>query len=183
MRNRVGAGSFGALAVRFWYVYIQRAYDEITSSLLRQNDGATSFWRNNYVVIASCARWDGESIEPIRPFLFRKNTYVRNFTEKKQLRLKFTTIVVHGIMYTNTMTCILCRWKMLTNVQFEFLLIFRVRSKRRVYSLAISLTHVWKMSITHVLPSGDTLCNMHDKLIFTCVLILPKIKPVFAGGC
>ena len=31
--------------------------DAITMSLLRQNDVATSFWRNNDVIIASCARW------------------------------------------------------------------------------------------------------------------------------
>ena len=35
-----------------------RAHDAITTSLLRQNDVATSFWRNNDVIISSCARWD-----------------------------------------------------------------------------------------------------------------------------
>ena len=29
----------------------------MTMSLLRQNDVATSFWRNNSVIIASCADW------------------------------------------------------------------------------------------------------------------------------
>ena len=34
---------------------MQRTRDAITTSSLRQNDVATSFWRNNDVVIASCA--------------------------------------------------------------------------------------------------------------------------------
>ena len=34
--------------------------DVIITSLLRQNDVATSFWRFNDVIIASCARWDIE---------------------------------------------------------------------------------------------------------------------------
>ena len=38
-------------------VFPQRAHDAIMISLLPQNDVATSFWRNNDVVIASCARW------------------------------------------------------------------------------------------------------------------------------
>ena len=33
----------------------QRTHDAIMTSLLRQNNVATSFWRNNDVVIASCA--------------------------------------------------------------------------------------------------------------------------------
>ena len=36
----------------------QRAHDAITTSLLRQNDVATSFWRHNDVIITSCVRWD-----------------------------------------------------------------------------------------------------------------------------
>ena len=44
---------------------IPRAHDAITTSLLRQNDVATSFWRNNDVVIASCARWDTVSCRVI----------------------------------------------------------------------------------------------------------------------
>ena len=35
----------------------QRAQGAITTSLLRQNDVATSFWRNDEVIIASCVRW------------------------------------------------------------------------------------------------------------------------------
>ena len=35
----------------------QWAHDAIITSLLRQNDVATSFWRKNDVIIASCARW------------------------------------------------------------------------------------------------------------------------------
>ena len=36
----------------------QRTHDEITTSLLRQNDVATPFWRNNDVIITPCVRWD-----------------------------------------------------------------------------------------------------------------------------
>ena len=35
----------------------QRAHDAMITSLLRQNDVATSFCRNNDVIIVSCARW------------------------------------------------------------------------------------------------------------------------------
>ena len=43
------------------YHVAQLAHDAITTSLLRQNDVATWCWRNNDVIIASCARgvvWD-----------------------------------------------------------------------------------------------------------------------------
>ena len=40
----------------------QRAHDAITTSSSRQNDVATSFWRNNDFIIASYARWGGEEI-------------------------------------------------------------------------------------------------------------------------
>ena len=36
----------------------QRTRDAITTSLLRQNDVAMSFWRNNDVIIALCVRWN-----------------------------------------------------------------------------------------------------------------------------
>ena len=36
----------------------QRTHDAIKTSLLRQNDVATSFWCNNDVIITSCVRWD-----------------------------------------------------------------------------------------------------------------------------
>ena len=42
--------------------HAQRAHNTITTSLLRQNDVATLFWRNNDVIIASCVRWDEWSI-------------------------------------------------------------------------------------------------------------------------
>ena len=46
--------------------YTQRTRDAIIASLLRQNDVATSFWRNNDVIIARCVRWDNhESTEMI----------------------------------------------------------------------------------------------------------------------
>ena len=35
---------------------VPTAYDAIATSLLRQNDFATSLWHNNHVIIASCAR-------------------------------------------------------------------------------------------------------------------------------
>ena len=36
----------------------QRTHDVIITSLLRQNDVTTSFWRNNDVIIMSCIRWE-----------------------------------------------------------------------------------------------------------------------------
>ena len=36
----------------------QWTHDVMITSLLRQNDVATSFWRNNDVIITSCVRWD-----------------------------------------------------------------------------------------------------------------------------
>ena len=36
----------------------QLTHDAIKTSILRQNDVVTSFWRNNGVIIALCARWD-----------------------------------------------------------------------------------------------------------------------------
>ena len=35
----------------------KRAHDAIITPLLRQNDVATSFWRNDDLAIASCAYW------------------------------------------------------------------------------------------------------------------------------
>ena len=40
----------------------QRTRDAIMTSLLRQNDVATSFWRNNDVIIVSRVRWDSMHI-------------------------------------------------------------------------------------------------------------------------
>ena len=39
------------------HINSQRTRDAIITPLLHQNDVATSFWRYNDVVIASCARW------------------------------------------------------------------------------------------------------------------------------
>ena len=39
----------------------QRTHDVMITSLLRQNDVAMSFWRNNDVVITSCVDWDSIS--------------------------------------------------------------------------------------------------------------------------
>ena len=36
----------------------QRTHDVIITSLLSQNDVATSFWRNDNVIITSCVHWD-----------------------------------------------------------------------------------------------------------------------------
>ena len=38
----------------------QRAHDARITSLLRQNDVPTSYWRQNDVIITSCARWVSE---------------------------------------------------------------------------------------------------------------------------
>ena len=38
-------------------LYTQRAHGVIMTSLLRQNDVATSFWRNDDVISVSCVRW------------------------------------------------------------------------------------------------------------------------------
>ena len=53
-------GEMDVSLVRYAGVIItsQWAHDVITS-LSRQNDVATLFWRNNDVIIAPCARWDG----------------------------------------------------------------------------------------------------------------------------
>ena len=45
------------LAVRFLNIHSQRTRDATITSLLRQNDAMTSFWRNNDVFIASCVRY------------------------------------------------------------------------------------------------------------------------------
>ena len=37
---------------------VQRTHDVIITSLKRQNDVATSFWRWNDVIITSCVRWE-----------------------------------------------------------------------------------------------------------------------------
>ena len=41
-------------------LHLQRTHDVMVTSLLRQDDVATSFWRNNDVIIASCVRWIGQ---------------------------------------------------------------------------------------------------------------------------
>ena len=41
------------------FAFSQRARGAIIMLLLRQNDVATSFWRNNDVIITSCVRWVG----------------------------------------------------------------------------------------------------------------------------
>ena len=43
---------------RIMYMPTQRAHDTMITSLLRQNDVATSIWRNNDVIIVSCVRWE-----------------------------------------------------------------------------------------------------------------------------
>ena len=48
---------------------VQRTYDVITTSLLRQNDIATSFWRDNYIIITSFARWVDGKLETVCIFL------------------------------------------------------------------------------------------------------------------
>ena len=42
------------IILQHWHL----THDALTISLLRQNDDATSFWRNDDVIIASCAGWD-----------------------------------------------------------------------------------------------------------------------------
>ena len=44
----------GACAV---YMRTKRTHDVILTSLLGQNDVATSFWRNNDIIITSCVNW------------------------------------------------------------------------------------------------------------------------------
>ena len=43
--------------VRSWWSHAQRSHVIIITSLLRQNDAATSFWHNNYVIITPCVHW------------------------------------------------------------------------------------------------------------------------------
>ena len=47
----------------------QWAHDAIITSLLWQNDVATSFWRNNDVVIAPCARWADYATTPYTKYI------------------------------------------------------------------------------------------------------------------
>ena len=47
-----------ALVLHSFDETFQRTHDAIITSPLRQNDVATSFWRNNDVVIALCDHWD-----------------------------------------------------------------------------------------------------------------------------
>ena len=44
------------------YQSIQRTYDVIITSLLRQNDVVTSFWRDSDVIITSCVGWELETM-------------------------------------------------------------------------------------------------------------------------
>ena len=68
----------------------QRTHDAITSSLLRQNDVATSFWRNNDVIITSRVPWDERSTMVLR-WLF---PHFRAETETViQLRFSVVTVV------------------------------------------------------------------------------------------
>ena len=43
----------------------QQAHNATTTSLLRQNDVTTWFWRNNDVIITLCARWGAEWGKPL----------------------------------------------------------------------------------------------------------------------
>ena len=43
--------------VRASVQYTQRIHDVMITSLLRQNDVATSFWRNDDISLASCVPW------------------------------------------------------------------------------------------------------------------------------
>ena len=55
----------------------QRAYDIVTTSLLRQIDAATSFWRNNGVIITPFDPWDYTMEEESM-----MNNYVWRYQEK-----------------------------------------------------------------------------------------------------
>ena len=48
----------------------QRTHDAKITALLRQNDVAASFWRNNDVIIASCVHWD---LIPVACFITEVN--------------------------------------------------------------------------------------------------------------
>ena len=73
----------------------QRTHGAIITSLLSQNDNATSFWRNNDVIFASCVRWDTHGINHTRPYLDVYGYYV---------------ISSLGIDY-NSLWYTLCIWK------------------------------------------------------------------------
>ena len=45
------------MIVGMFHCVTQWTRNEMITSLLRQKDVSTSFWRNNYVIIASCVRW------------------------------------------------------------------------------------------------------------------------------
>ena len=87
----------------------QRPHDAIITPLLRQNDVATSFWRNNNVVIASCARWGMCVFQRATQWLWMKLwnwTCLR--TQMHDLWLKPTTLFV---LWTLLDKCRLnCSW-------------------------------------------------------------------------
>ena len=49
----------GSVSVNTLLFQSQRTHGVIITSSLRQNDVATSFWRNNDVNITLCVHWDG----------------------------------------------------------------------------------------------------------------------------
>ena len=60
MTNRFSASAFPNAIRMPWDLTrkTQRTRDAIMTSLLRQNDVITSFWRNGVVIFASCVRWE-----------------------------------------------------------------------------------------------------------------------------
>ena len=56
-------GPKGQLSCRWDVISTQRWHGAKITSLLSQNDVATSFWRNNDVIIASCVRWGGNDTD------------------------------------------------------------------------------------------------------------------------
>ena len=50
--------SLSSLNMANGFIVTRRVHDVMITSLLRKNDVAMSFWRNNGVIITSCVRWE-----------------------------------------------------------------------------------------------------------------------------
>ena len=74
----------------------QRTHDAIITSLLRQNDVATSFWRNNDVIIASRVRWEPRTGMVIWWHLHGKNSQRTHDAKKRHYDVKTTSFWRHN---------------------------------------------------------------------------------------
>ena len=67
-------------------IYSQQTRDATITSLLRQNDVATSFWRNNDVIIAPCAHWGAICFKTIDTKYWNRCRCIRRRDSRERLR-------------------------------------------------------------------------------------------------